>query len=391
MITSHRYTSLSDGSDPVDFGYLDSFYRNVSSLVIDYYYRAELIGFENIPENGPVIIASNHSGNAFPHDSFVLDQLLWKSGNFAHSSKIRPLYSPKLAINWWMRPFGLDNWWRLFGAIDQTYINFDRVLAQGKRVIYYPEGIPGIGKGFNRKYQLQPFQPSFVKLSARYNVPVIPVYGINAEWINPASLTSRWLDRLFSKLLGIPFIPIPIAILALIFPFFFYFGFPCNMKFVVGNPISTRDWLRSRGCALPENPQKDESKQLATEIRKKMQQELNQYVDKYGKKPYNFTSLFKSLKKIRGKRWLVSPFGWPILFTRHYRDYYDTVNNRQIPNRWLRDWDLVGYYIPLGWIFLAIVRKLRKHPYGSRGLAKEDKLKKEGKYIWSVAKESYKS
>ncbi len=386
MITSHRYTNVTAGDDPVDFGYLDSLYKSVSSLIIDNYYRAELHGFENIPEKGPVVIASNHSGNAFPHDSFVLDQLLWRSGNFPKDSKIRPLYSPKLAVNWWMRPFGLDNWWRLFGAIDQTYINFDRVLARGKRVIYYPEGIPGIGKGFNRKYRLQPFQPSFIKLSARYDVPVVPVYGINAEWINPASLTFRWMDRIFSRLLGIPFIPLPLALLALLFPFFFYFGFPCNMKFVAGSPIDVRKLLQSGGCARPEDPGREESEKAASEIQKNMQGELDRLVGKYGQKPYDVSTLIRSFKINRGKRWLMSPFGWPLLFTRHYRDYYDSANSRRTNSRWLRDWDIIGYYLPLGWIFLAIVRKLRKHPYGSRGLSKDQKIKKEGKYIWSVAK-----
>ncbi len=387
-MTRHRYSNVVSGDDPVDFEYLDSFYREVSSRIMDHYFRADLSGFGNIPADGPAILASNHSGNAFPHDSFILDQLLWREGEFGEKAKIKPLYSPKLALTWWMRPFGLDNWWRKFGAVDQTYLNFDRILARGGRVIYYPEGIPGIGKGFNRRYRLQPFQPSFVKLAARYNVPVLPVYGINAEWINPANLTFRWIDRLSSRLLGIPFIPLPLIILAIIFPFFFYFAFPCNMKFFIGKPVDIRARLRDNGAISADDPDREQAERVAEEIRRDMQRELDQLAANHGRKPYDFKSLIRSFKRIKGSRWLTSPFGWPVLFTRHYRDFHDHRDNRPAISHWRRDWDLIGYYLPFGWILLALFRKLRKPPYGYRGLSKEEKARREGSYVWSIARET---
>ncbi len=387
MNSSRRYTNISTGEDPVDFAYLESFYHGVSSPIIDHYFRAKLIGFENIPETGPVILASNHSGNAFPHDSFVLDQLAWRADNFAKNTKIRPLFSPMLAVNWWMRPFGLDNWWRKFGAVDQTYLNFDRILARGGRVIYYPEGIPGIGKGFNRRYRLQPFQPSFIKLAARYDVPVVPVYSINAEWINPASLTYLWLNKISNRLLGVPFIPLPIALLALIFPFFFYFGFPSNMKFITGKPVSIRDWIRSKNNGRPDDPDRETSEKTAEEIRLHMQEELDRLARKHGSHPYNISTLFHSFRNLHKKRWITSPFGWPILFTRHFRDYYENSSGKTVRNRFLRDWDLIGYYLPFGWLFLSLFRRFRKQPYGNRGLDKESLNQKEGRYIWSIARD----
>ncbi len=388
MLTHHRYSSISSGQDPVDFEYLESFYEKVSSDIIEHYFRAELTGFEHIPQKGPVILASNHSGNAFPHDSFVLDQLLWRADNFDKNAKIRPLYSPKLAVNWWMRPFGLDNWWRKFGAIDQTYLNFDRILAKGGRVIYYPEGIPGIGKGFNRRYQLQPFQPSFIKLAARYDVPVVPVYCINAEWINPANLTFKWLNHISNRLLGIPFIPLPMVVLAILFPFFFYFGFPSKMKFILGKPVSIRKWIRDNGISSSHNPEREEAEYAAETFRVYMQRELDNLVKVHGSKPYDFATLYHSFRKIKGKRWLTSPFGWPFLFTRHFRDFHDKANEMKRRNRWKRDWDLAAYYLPFGWIFLAMLRKLRKPPFGNRGLRKEEKNRKEGRYIWSIVRDS---
>lgn len=424
MLSHYRYTHVISDEDPIDPGYLHDFHKKVAWPLIKAYYRAQLHGFENIPEEGAVILACNHSGNAFPHDSFVLDQLLWKHAAFKIESKIRPLFSPRLAVTWWMRPFGLDNWWRRFGGIDQTYINFDRALARGARVIYYPEGIPGIGKGFNRRYELQPFQASFIKLAARHNVKVLPVYGVNAEYINPASLTFKWVDALAGRFTGIPFIPVPLIILALIFPFIFYFGFPANMKFFVGKPIDVRAFLagmqpvKTRQAneenntdapgvdfntpfnhldnhsadfnnTAPDviNPDRDTAGKAAQAIRVAMQKELDEHVHTHGKKPYDLASLRLAFKKISGIRLLVSPLGWPVLFTRHFRDYYYGVRTNRW-QRWMRDWDLIGYYLPFGWIFLALVRRLRKAPLGYRGIEKKERIAKEGRFIWSMARQT---
>jgi hypothetical protein len=31
----------------------------------------------------------------------------------------------------------------------------------------------------------------------------------------------------------------------------------------------------------------------------------------------------------------------------------------------LRDWDLLGFYLPLGWPLLSLTRRFRKPPYGT--------------------------
>ena len=60
-----------------------------------------------------------------------------------------------------------------------TFDNFERLLARGERVIYYPEGVRGIGKGFHRRYELQRFHTSFITLAATLSiVPDVPVAGM---------------------------------------------------------------------------------------------------------------------------------------------------------------------------------------------------------------------
>jgi len=62
--------------------------------------------------------------------------------------------------------------------------------------------------------------------------------------------------------------------------------------------------------------------------------------------------------------------------------------NRKTRSRWLRDWDLVGYYLPFGWIFLHLFRKFRNPPYGNRGLSKNEIAQKEGGFVWSITREN---
>jgi len=368
--------------DPIDFRYLDSLAREVVKPIIENYFRAELIGAEKIPDRGPYILATNHSGNAFPHDAIILDGLIWISKGLRKDMKLRSVYAPKLSATWWMRPYGIDDWWRRCGGIDMKFRNYDYLMQHGGRVIYYPEGIPGIGKGFNRRYQLQHFYSSFVVMAAKHHAPVYPVYSINSEWVNPTSITFKWLDYLSDRFLNIPFLPMPAAIIALFFPFFFYLAFPANMKFVVGDPIDVRSRLTEMGTD-PDHPDKNVIQQLADCIRRQMQGQLDHNLEIYGKKPYDYPGLKASFQKLGWRTFRYTPFGWPFLFIKHARDQHrGPAGNRFI--KWLRDLDIWAYFIPLGWIIISLCRQLRKPPYGYRGLSKRERLKKEGKYLWML-------
>lgn len=370
--------------DPIDFDYLYALAADVMSPVIDHYYRAEIHGSENLPEKGPAIVACNHSGNAFPHDAMVLDGLIWRHFDFKAEHKFRSVYSPKLAKVWWMRPFGLDNWWRRCGGVDMTFDNYDKLLRNGERIVYYPEGVPGIGKGFTRRYQLQHFYSSFVVLAAQHKISVTPVSCINAEFINPGNITFKWLDRLFDKMFGIPFLPLPSAIIGLLFPFFFYFGFPCQMVFVVGKPIDVRALILEDG-GDPDNLTREMALKAAERVRRIMQSELDKGVQKYGDKPYKMKEWWQKMKELRGRGfWKFMPTGWPYAFIQHERNRHRTPAGAL--TNFFRDFDLLAFYLPMGWLLIALFRLIRKPPYGYRGLSRQERLKTDGSYLWKLEK-----
>lgn len=370
--------------EPIDWEYISSMIGGYLEDVIDHYFRGSVIGAEKLPDEGPYIVAPNHSGNAFPHDAIVLDGLLWRSKNYTRKGKFRSVYTPQLAATWWMRPYAIDDWWRRAGGVDMTFVNFDKLLERGDKVIYYPEGVPGIGKGFTRRYQLQHFHSSFVVLAAKHNAPVYPVSVVNAEWVNPTSVTFKSVDELFKKLLGLPFLPLPIAPLAFLFPFIFYLAFPCRMTFVINDPIDARQMLREEGCTDLEHPERSTLQRVAQRIRDASQRRLDKAVDEHGDRPYHWPSMKTSIRQLGLNFLKASPLGWPFTFVQNDRNLKRPPAKNTL-HAILRDLDILAWYMPFGWFLVGALRNLRKPPYGYRGLSEQERREREGTYRWSLA------
>ena len=370
--------------DPFDPEWSREMVRRVLGPVIDSYFRARVVGAERIPKGGPLILAANHSGNAFPYDGMVLDALLWEHDGLRPDAKLRTVYEHELSLTWWMRPFGLANFWRRGGGVDMTFDNFDRLLARGDRVLYFPEGVPGIGKGFNRRYQLQRFRTSFLLLAARHGAPVLPVHIVNGEWLHPFGYTFRWLDRVFQRLFRVPFLPLPLGILAIVFPWIWYLAFPARLVFAVGTPIDARALLREEGVADLDHPPRELLQRAAERVRARMQRELDACVAEHGQARYGPRSLLGALRAARGRLARVLPTGWPVAFIRQERDRARPPARSRL-HAVLRDLDLAAFYLPFGWPLLTLARRLRRPPYGYRGLTRQQQDVAEGQYLWRLS------
>ena len=79
-----------------------------------------------------MILAANHSGNAFPYDAIVFDSSMWKLDGYRRDMKLRAVFEKELTFVWWMRPFGLDDFWRRGGGVDMLFDNFEELLARGR-------------------------------------------------------------------------------------------------------------------------------------------------------------------------------------------------------------------------------------------------------------------
>lgn len=370
-------------SDPFDAAWARSLEQAVLRPMNEVWFRAKVVGAERIPRNGPVILAANHSGNAFPYDAIALDSVLWQQDGMRDDAKLRTVFEPALASVWWMRPFGIDDFWRRGGGVDMTFDNFDRLLARGDRVLYFPEGVPGIGKGFNNRYRLRTFRTSFLLLSARYHAPVLPIYIINAEWLHPFGYVFGPLDRLMQRVFHVPFLPLPLGLAAIVFPWIWYLAFPAHLVFVVGEPIDVESTLREEGITDFESPDRAALRRAVNRVRLTMQHELDGYVVEYGKNPFDVKSLLPALWHARPRMHRALPLCWPATFLRHERDRHRPPARNAL-HALARDIDLAGFYLPFGWPLLSIARALRTPPCGYRGLTARECRSRRGEYLWKL-------
>lgn len=370
--------------DPFEADYVADLMRSHLGRTLRGYFRPLLLGRSNLPERGPVIFAPNHSGNAFPYDAMILDVTLWKHDGLEPTAKVRTTFEKELAATWWMNPFGIDNFWRRGGGVDATFDNIDRLLGRGDRVVYFPEGVPGIGKGFARRYRLQPFRTSFVRLAAKHGCPILPVYVVNGEWIMPFHFMLDPVDRMFRRFFHVPFLPLPGALLAIAWPWTWYLSLPARLVFKIGEPIDVAARVREAGIESPETADREPLERVAESIRLEMQEELDRLVGRFGRAPYRYGSLRRAFRRARGSRSALYPWAWPALWVRHDRD------RRRPPARsrwhaWIRDLDLAAFYVPFGWPLLSLFRAFRKPPYGYRGLPRDEAREIRGNFRWNLS------
>lgn len=354
--------------------------RLLLSRIDKTYFRSKLVGFDEYPENpnpnAPLIFAGNHSGMAFPWDAIVFLSALLDYHNYDSLKAPRPLTAPMLSATPVMCPFVYPNFWKVGGGIDATFINFCSMMQQTKHdVLIFPEGVPGIGKGWNRRYQLQRFSSSFIRMSIRYKADIIPYATVNGEYINPFSWNSNKVNKIVNKV-GIPFLPVAFqTILIFIQPWAFYYALPAKLVFVKGKRVKPYLMTDKKWDEIND----EEYRKIADIVRKQMQLELDEAVEKYGKSPYKMGDFLKTVVKDWRFFPYNFPFGWPLLFAEYerlakkgkeekiYLGFFSTILII------IRNPFVLAFYLPIiGWVFL-IIKAFSQHRKTTKEAAKRKK------------------
>ena len=353
--------------------------ENILQLLDRVWFRSELVGFGDYPQRNnpdrPLIFASNHSGMAFPWDAIVSLSHLWRHLLARYGSLRdlpRPLSAPLLSATALMNPYLVRDFWKKCGSVDATTLNFETMMYyQEHNLMLYPEGVPGIGKGFNHKYELQRLATSMVRLALLHGTDIMPFYTVNAEYLNPYAYTAHWLNRLTRKI-GIPFLPLTgLLLLVLVQPWAFYLALPAKLTFVMGTRIRPSDLTDK----TPDELTRADYLVLSEEIRRRMQAEMNAAVAAHGQHPYRWRELWQRMKENRRFFPFFLPFAWPALFTEFERRFVKNGERRfkmrlDRPGAfWLLVWRnpiVLAYFVPLlGWIPLAI-KGYRDNKLGQR-------------------------
>lgn len=159
------------------------------------WFRVEVTGVENLPENGAALLVSNHAGS-MPLDGLILHAVI-------HDELGR--HTRELGADLVFKtPFSHD-FARRIGVTYACQTDAEKLLADGHLVAVFPEGFKGLGKLYADRYRLQRFgRGGFVSTAVRSQVPIIPISIVGSEEIYPLISTAPTLARA----LGFPYFPI---------------------------------------------------------------------------------------------------------------------------------------------------------------------------------------
>ena len=187
------------------------------------YFRVEVHGIEHVPADGRVIIVCNHSGQ-LPFDAAMVGLSLLV--------ELDPPRAPRALVEKWVPtlPF-VSSFYARMGQVVGTPENCRRLLAAGEAILVFPEGVRGLCKLWEQRYQLQGFGLGFMRLALETDSPIVPVGVVGAEEQAPAFVDLKWLARL----LAMPALPLTPTLVPLPLPTRYHLHFGAPLRFT-GSP-----------------------------------------------------------------------------------------------------------------------------------------------------------
>jgi 1-acyl-sn-glycerol-3-phosphate acyltransferase len=176
-------------------------------LLASIWFRGEVRGLGNIPDNGGVLLVGNHSGGNLTPDTTVFTVAF-----STYFGAERAFY--QLAHNLVLTMPGLA-WLRKFGTVAASPSNARKALESGAALLVYPGGDYEVHRpswernriDFNRR-------KGFLRLALEHDVPIVPVVSIGGQetalFLSRGERLARLLalDRMFR----LKVLPISIAL-----------------------------------------------------------------------------------------------------------------------------------------------------------------------------------
>lgn len=205
------------GVDPFGFS-LDYSLSAIAPFVWLYkhYHRAETFGIQKVPR-GRVLLVSNHSGQ-LPMDGAMIGAAMLLEAN--------PPRAMRAMVEKWMPtlPF-VSTFMARIGQIVGTPENCRRLLDNDEAVLIFPEGVRGLNKLWNKRYQLQEFGLGFMRLALETNTPIVPVGVVGAEEQAVSLMDLKPVGKIF----GMPSFPVT--------PYGLPFPLPTRYRIYFGDPL----------------------------------------------------------------------------------------------------------------------------------------------------------
>ena len=207
----------------------DAIFLPLLRVPFNSWFRVDVSGIENLPEDGAALVVANHAG-VLPFDGLMASVAV--HDNHPTHRDLR-LLAADMVFD--LPMFGQAA--RKAGHTMACSADAHRLLAAGELTAVFPEGYKGLGKHFRDRYKLQRFgRGGFVSAALRAKAPIVPCSIVGSEEIYPMIADVKLLARL----LGLPYFPItplfPLAGPAGLVPL------PSKWRIQFGEPIATTDY-----------------------------------------------------------------------------------------------------------------------------------------------------
>ena len=141
----------------------------------DLYFRAEVSGLENIPEDAPVLLVGNHSGGTLIADTFVFAQHFYD-----HFGAERAFH--QLAHDLVFRLPGVRASLCRFGTVPASPANMRSALGKGAALLVYPGGDHETYRPTWEQDKIDfAGRTGFLQLALELGTPIVPVVAIGGQ------------------------------------------------------------------------------------------------------------------------------------------------------------------------------------------------------------------
>jgi len=176
-------------------------------LLASLWFRGEVRGLGNIPEEGAVLLVGNHSGGNLTPDTTVF-QLAFS----AYFGVERAFY--QLAHNLVLSMPGLG-FLRKYGTVAASPENAERALATGAALLVYPGGDYEVHRPSWERHKVDfGGRKGFIRLALEQDVPIVPVVAIGGQETALFLSRGEGLSRLLGldRMFRLKVLPISIAL-----------------------------------------------------------------------------------------------------------------------------------------------------------------------------------
>lgn len=248
----------------LDPAYQQAFRQEILQPIVERYFGASLDQWEALPAQDAVIVAMNHAGMCFPWDFVSLGLLLSQQQTRFVQPFAHPIFFEHPWLRWWLPP----GWATVLGGVRADQAHLEQAVTQPSVLLYAPEGWRGLSKGWQQRYRLSQFDPSFVRLSIRQRVPILPVICLGSESLHPFALNLKG----WARSLKLPIFPLsPLMPIFLLFPSMGVWAARSRLRYFI-QPL----WYPWETIApATELPSNRETYRLAEQLRAQLQVQID--------------------------------------------------------------------------------------------------------------------